>query len=374
MKRILFAALALSIFLYPLRLTVRAEPAKSYVLMEGRTSTLLYAENGNAVVPAHHSAKLMTLLLAMEKISSGGLSMDGTVKVSAHANSMPSPQIWLSAGEEVPITDLIKAITVGNANDACTALAEAVGGSEPDFVALMNKKALDLGMSGTKYADCTGLSPESVTTASDCAILASALLAYDNILTPYFTTWVDAVRSGRTEVASQNRLILTYSGITGMKAYYTEALGYCVIATAERGDLKMVCVLFGEEDEFGRFTKAKEKLNAGFSAYTLYKPGPSELFSEPVKISGGELSFADTEIADRSGFIIRKSQQDKLTSETVYFDDIEAPVEAGQEVGRLIYRIDGEEICSLRITAKQSVKRINFFIALKRIFAFLGDI
>ena len=145
-------------------------PVYSYVLMEGSTSTLLYSENGSAVLPAHHSAKLMTLLLVCEAMDGGLLTLDTVLKTSAHANSMQGAQIWLSVGETVPVSELISAITVGNANDACVLLAEGVAGSEEKFVEKMNARARDLGMMNTFYADCTGISPETVTTACDSAL------------------------------------------------------------------------------------------------------------------------------------------------------------------------------------------------------------
>lgn len=341
-------------------------PQYSYVLMEGGTSALLYSENGNAVVPAHHSAKLMTLLLVMEAMDRGELNFDTVLKTSNYANSMQGAQIWLMPNEEITVDELISAITVGNANDACVVLAEAVGKTEKDFVLLMNKRANELGMDGTSYADSTGISPESVTTACDAAVLASALTKYES-LRGYFTTWVTSVRGGKTELASTNRLILTYDGITGMKAYYSEALGNCVIATAERNGLTMVCVIFGEKDEFARFTTAKEKLNAGFNAYTLYQPKRSDIYTEPVKVSGGERTEVKTVLGPTEQFVIRKSIEERIEVTTEYFEDIKAPLEAGDRVGRAVWSVDGEEIYSCPIAAEERVRKMNIFISFARV-------
>ena len=341
-------------------------PQYSYVLMEGGTSALLYSENGNAVVPAHHSAKLMTLLLVMEAMDRGELNFDTVLKTSNYANSMQGAQIWLMPNEEITVDELISAITVGNANDACVVLAEAVGKTEKDFVSLMNKRANELGMDGTSYADSTGISSESVTTACDAAVLASALTKYES-LRGYFTTWVTSVRGGKTELASTNRLILTYDGITGMKAYYSEALGNCVIATAERNGLTMVCVIFGEKDEFARFTTAKEKLNAGFNAYTLYQPKRSDIYTEPVKVSGGERTEVKTVLGPTEQFVIRKSIEERIEVTTEYFEDIKAPLEAGDRVGRAVWSVDGEEIYSCPIAAEERVRKMNIFISFARV-------
>ena len=370
LKKLFPILLALAVFLASVP-ALSAEdgaygPPYSYVLMEGTTATLLYSDNGEAAVPAHHSAKLMTLLLVMESIDRGDLTFETVLKTSNRANSMQGAQIWLMPNEEITVDELIKAITVGNANDACVVLAEAVGETEEKFVEAMNRKADALGMVGTRYADSTGISSDSVTTACDCAILASVLSRYD-ALTPYFTTWVTSVRNGKTELASTNRLILTYTGITGMKAYYSDALGNCVIATAERDGLTMVCVIFGEKDEFQRFTAAKEKMNTGFTAYTLYSPKRSDIYTEPVIVAGGETTSVETELDTLQSFIIRKSQEDKIEVTIEYFQDIAAPLQKGDKVGRAIYSIDGEEIYSCAIIAKEPVRKMNIFIGFSRI-------
>ena len=363
-KRFLCVLLAM-FFLLPIRVHCADEPTYSYVLMEGGTATLLYSENGEAVVPAHHSAKLMTLLLTAEAISRGELGFETVLKTSAHANSMQGAQIWLMPNEEITVDELIKAITVGNANDASVVLAEAIGGTEEKFTAMMNARADELGMVGTFYADCTGISESTVTTACDAAILASALSKHTE-LRDYMTTWVTSVRGGKTELASTNRLILTYDGIIGMKAYYSDALGNCVIAAAERDGLIMVCVIFGEADEFARFTTAKEKMNIGFNAYTLYRPKRTEVFTEPVAVKKGEKTAVETELSELSPFVIRKSAAESVEISVEYSDDVSAPVGVGDRVGRAVYKVDGEEVYSCAIVAKERVRRINLFIAIKR--------
>ena len=340
-------------------------PAYSYVLMEGGTETLLYSENGEARVRAHHSAKLMTLLLTAEAIDSGRMSLDTLLKTSQYANSMQGAQIWLMPNEEITVRELVAAITVGNANDAAVVLAEGVGGSEEKFVKMMNEKAEQLGMSGTSYSDCTGISADSVTTACDCAILASEL-AKISYLREFFTTWVTSVRGGKTELASTNRLILTYEGLIGTKAYYADDLGNCLIAAAERDGLIMVCVIFGESDEFRRFATAKEKLNTGFNAYSLFKPKRSDVYPEPVKVRGGEFSEVDTELSRLSGFIVRKSAEENIEIKIEYSENVAAPLSAGDKVGRAVWYVGEEEIYSCPIVAKFGVRKMNFFIGMKR--------
>ena len=342
-----------------------AAPPYSYVLMEGGTGTLLYAENGEAVVPAHHSAKLMTLLLTAEAIDSGRLSPDTVLAASAYANSMQGAQIWLMPGEEISVDELIKSVTVGNANDAAVVLAEAIGGSEEKFVAMMNRRAVELGMVSTSYADCTGISPKTVTTACDTAVLASKLTEFP-LLTPYLTTWVTSVRGGKTELASTNRLILSYEGIIGTKAYYSESTGNCLVAAARRDGITMVCVIFGESDDTARFTTAKEKLSAGFSAYALYTPRRTDIYTEPVKVSGGEVTEVETELSELSPFVVRKSLIDGVEISVEYAEDLAAPLKKGDRVGKAVFSVGGEEIYSCPITASRDVRRISVFIGFMR--------
>lgn len=343
-----------------------ASPPYSYVLMEGSTGTLLYADNGNAPFIPFHSSKLMTLLLVMESMDRGELSFDTVVTVSRHANSQQGSQIWLDVGEKIKIDELVSAVTVGNANDACAALAEAVAGTEESFVSLMNQRAKELGMSQTVYADSTGTGAGSVTTASDTAILASELSRYD-CLTEYFTTWMTTVRGGKAELASTNRLIKSYGGITGMKAYYHEDCGNCLVATAKRNGITMVCVIMGEPDEFERFNTAKEKMNIGFSAYSIYQPKRRDIITEPVSVKGGEKTSVETETADLGRFVIRTGTQDDIEISLEYYDDIEAPVYAGDAVGRAVYSLNGNELYSVKLVAKSDVKKINIFSAFLRL-------
>lgn len=338
----------------------------SYVLMEGSTGTLLYADNGNAQFKASHSAKLMTLLLVCEAIDRGELTKDSIVTVSKYANSMQGSQIWLDVGEKIPLAELVTAITVGNANDACVALAEAVGGTEEAFTDIMNRRADEMGMSGTFYADSTGISDDSRTSACDIAVLASALSRYD-WLTPDFTTWMTTVRGGKAELVSQNRLIRSFTGITGMKAYYHRDCGNCLVASANRGDLTMICVILGDPDEFERFKTAKEKMTIGFSAYSIYVPKRKDIFLEPVDIRGGALQTVETEVRNLGSFIIRTGKDKDVEIKTEYDASITAPIEAGQRVGKVVYLLDNTELYAVDIVAKNSVKKMNVFYAFSKV-------
>lgn len=344
-----------------------SSPSYSYVLMEGSTATLLYADNGNYVFEPYHFSKLMTLLLTVEAIERGELSFDTIVTVSNRANSMPDPQIWLRVGEEIAVSELIMSITVGNANDACVCLAEAVSGTEEAFVIQMNKRAEELGMSQTYYADSTGLAEGSYTTACDLAILASELSHYGE-LTEYFTTWLTYVRGDEAQLVNNNKLVRSYDGITGMKAFSSKSLGNCVVSTAKREDLTMVCVIIGEQEKGEQFSTAKEKMTVGFSAYMLYRPKATDIYCRPVKVSKGVENELETYVGNLDKFVIRKSREEDVEVHAEYFDGIIAPINCGDSVGRIVYTLDGEEVYSAPILAKDSTRKITFFSAFKKLF------
>ena len=361
MKKLICFALVVLFSVTPLTLNAETPIPYSYVLMEGSTATLLYSDNGNARFRPFHSAKLMTLLLTVEAINRQELSFDTVVTVSAHANSMQGAQIWLAVNEQISVHELVLAITVGNANDACVALAEAVGKTEDNFVSLMNERAEELGMVETKYVDCTGISYDGTTTACDIAILASELTKYPE-LTEYFNTWMTYVRED-TQLVNTNRLIRTYEPLTGIKAYYSEDCLNCLIASANKNGLTIVCVIMGDPDEFNRFSVAKEKLNTGFLAYTLYTPKREKIICENVKVSKGILTEVETRLGEISPFIIRKSREEDLEFHTEYNKNLKAPIYKGDEVGRVVFTIDDEEVFSLPIVSSSDVKKLNFFSA-----------
>lgn len=231
----------------------------------------------------------------------------------------------------------------------------------------MNSRAEELGMLSTTYTDPTGTLDGNLTTACDIATLASELSHYDELI-PYFTTWMTTVRDGKTELVSTNRMILSYNGITGMKAYYSEDCLNCLIATAERNGLTMICVILGEPDEYQRFTTAREKMNIGFAAYTLYTPKKTDIYIEPVSISGGVSLTVTADIEDLGSFVVRNSELESVEMKIEYFDDVVAPVSIGDKVGRVVFLVDDEERYAVSIVASQSVDRMNLLSAMFKLF------
>ena len=194
--------------------------AKSVVLMEPHTGQVLYENNPDEKLPPASITKIMSLLLVMEAIDRGDLSLETVVTASEHAASMGGSQIWLEPGETMTVNDLLKASVIASANDACTALAEAVAGSEEGFVALMNERAAELGMTNTHFKNCTGLDAEGhLTSAYDVAVMSSALIKH-KLIKDYTTVWMDSLRDGKSELVNTNKLVRFYEGTTGLKLFY----------------------------------------------------------------------------------------------------------------------------------------------------------
>ena len=306
------------------------------------------------------------LLLTAEKIDSGELSMSDTSVVSEYANSQQGSQIWLDKGEKISVEELIKSVSAGNANDGCAALAEKVAGSADKAVELMNSRAKMLGMNGTVYTDCTGMGEGNVTTAKDTALLCSELAKYKN-LTPYLTCWLDTVRDGKAELVNLNRLVRTYKGVTGMKAWGSEKAGSCIAATAEKGDMSVCVVLNGCDSQEDMNAEAKKLLNLAFDTYEIYTPElPEDMIKETVVCGGEELSV---KLAPEGLYpiVIPRGTYRMVECNFTAEEKLDAPVKNGETAGEIRYTMGGEVILEGKIVACKEVKKMNFICGIKKL-------
>ena len=239
--------------------------AKSVVLLEPKTKTLLYENNKDERLAPASVTKIMSLLLIMEAIDGEKISYDTKVTASAHAASMGGSQIWLKENEVMTVDELLRASVIASANDATVALAEAVAGSEETFVEQMNAKAAQMGLKNTHFVNACGLDADDhYTSAFDVAVMSAELLGHEGIK-KYSTVWMDALRNGKSELVNTNKLVRYYSGATGLKTGTTSKAGCCVSATAERGGLSLVAVVMGAKTSNERFAGAKKLLDYGFA-------------------------------------------------------------------------------------------------------------
>ena len=336
-----------------------AVDAPAVLLMEKETGTILYEENAHQKREPASVTKIMTLLLVMEAIDSGKLSYEDMVTVSAHAASMGGSQVYLKEYEKMSVRDMLKAVAVVSANDGSVALAEHLAGSEEAFVARMNARAAQLGMTDTCFVNCTGLPAAGhLTSAHDIALMSRELILNHPDLRQFTTIWMDTIRDGAFQLSNTNKLVRFYEGATGLKTGSTDAARFCLSATAERGGMELIAVVLGAETSDKRFETAKSLLNFGFANYTLMDVRPGQALP-PVDVLMGVKETVQPVLERSSRILVEKSALDKVTTELNLAADVEAPVEAGQKLGVMVVRVDGVERVEIPIVAGCAVERLT---------------
>ncbi len=349
-------------------LTQEELAAPSAVLMEASTGKVLFEKNAHEQRPSASITKVMTLLLVMEALDSGKIALDDMVAASEHASSMGGSDIWLEPGETMSVDDLLKATVIASANDAAVALAEHVAGSEESFVQQMNQKAAGLGMADTVFKNCNGLDEEGhLTSAYDVALMSRALIAHEDIFR-YTQTWMDELRGGKTQLVNTNKLLKSYSGITGLKTGTTGQAGSCMAATAERDGMSLVAVVLGCATTQDRFSAAASLLDYGFSNWALASPALPLAELVPVKVEQGMQSSVATEAQELEGVVVPKGREGEVECRVSLEESVAAPVEQGQAVGRITYTLDGELLGETPVTAKSAVEELTFSSAFGRLF------
>ena len=370
MKKLAALALATALLASPALAAEGAEPevsAPAAVLMEKRTGTVLFASGEDERRAPASVTKVMTLLLAAEAVERGDIALEDAVTASQRAQSMGGSQIWLEAGEEMSVSELIKCVAVVSANDCAVALAEHIAGSEAAFVERMNARAAELGLQNTHFTNCTGLfdDPEHYTSALDLAVMSRELLGREWIK-DYTTIWTDSVRDGEFGLANTNKLLRSLPGCTGLKTGWTTAAGYCVAASAEREGTEYIAVIMGAESSESRNADAAALIEYGFANYTLCPALDSAL--PPVPVEGGEAGSVQPGLSGEDGILLPKSSAQSLERHVSLPESVSAPVEEGQRLGTLTLSARGEILREIPLTARSSVPRLTSFGVLARLF------
>ncbi len=328
------------------------------VLMERETRTCLYESGGDERLPIASVTKVMTLLLIAEQVERGELRPEDTLTCSAYAASMGGSQIFLQEGERMTVEDLVKAVAVSSANDVAVLLAEASAGSESAFVQRMNRRAEELGMTNTLYANCTGLpcEGEHYSSARDVALLSCRLLEQDWIR-GFTTIWTDSVRDGEFGLSNTNKLIRFYPGATGLKTGFTQEAMYCLSASACRDGTEFVAVILHAPTSAVRFESAKLLLDHAFANYSLVELLPDGALP-PVPVRMGAEAWVQPELQGETKLVVEKSRLSGLRKETALAPELEAPVRQGETLGSLrLVDGDGRELAAAVITAGADVAR-----------------
>lgn len=346
--------------------------AKSVVLMEASSGKILYSENKNKAYSPASVTKIMTLLLAAQAYSEGAFSLEDNVTISRAASEMGGSQVFLEEGESITVEELFRCAVIASANDAAVALAELVSGSEELFVKKMNAKAMELGLSSTNFENATGLDDDTknhVTSAEDIAIMSRELLKFD-FIKEYSSKWQDSIRDGEFILTNTNRLVRFYDGCTGLKTGSTDKAGYCISATAKRGNMELIAVVMGAPSRDIRNNIARTLLDVGFSSYSLYER-EREYFDDATVLNGTQDKVSL--YAEKFSCVIPKNMQDKVEIKYNVPAEIEAPVLSGNKLGEVEYILDGEKLGVSSVFADTDVPKITYFgLFWKMLLSFMG--
>lgn len=336
--------------------------AKSAVLMDQSTGTVLMRMNENEKLYPASVTKIMSMLLVAEAIDSNTIRLTDAVTTSTNASKKGGSQIWLKEGETMTVDELLKATAVYSANDACTALGEYIAGSDEAFVTMMNDRAQELGMKNTHFDNCTGLDDTSathLTTAYDIALMSKELMKHQ-FIQQYTKIWMDSLRDGKTELVNTNKLIRFYEGATGLKTGTTSKAGCCISATATRNGTSLIAVVMGADNSKDRFEGAKAMLNWGFANYETVTPEIDKSLITNVNIIKGEEKTLTPQISGGFGFLIPKGKQKNITQEIDLAAAVEAPVESNQTLGTVTVKLDGKKLGEYKLTAPHYVEKLSF--------------
>ncbi len=345
---------------------------RSYLLMDFNSGELILAKNEHEKLPPASITKVMTLLIAMEHIDNGMMSMDDKVIVSESAAKAIGTSVYLDAGEVQTVENLIKAISIRSANDASIALAVNMAGSEEAFVNMMNERALQLGMENTHFNNSSGLPTDNhYSSAYDIAIMSRELMKHEDII-PYLTTYMEDMEVGKTKTSIQsmvntNRLIKDYEGANGIKTGSTSEAKYCLSASAKRGDLQLIAIVMGAETGALRFGEAMKLLDYGFANYESVTIGKKGDLLANVLVEKGEEDLAPLILERDSYLLLAKGMKGNIEKEMDYPGFINAPIEQGQKIGEFIVSLDGEEVDRINLISKTQIDKANYGKILKNV-------
>lgn len=343
--------------------------AKSAILMEEATGNILYESNPDERLPIASVTKVMTMLLIMEAVDSGKISLDDMVTVSENAMSYGGSTMFLETGEQLTVNDMLKGIAVASANDGCVAMAEHLAGSESAFVDMMNEKAKGLGMENTHFMNTNGLDEDDhYSSARDVAIMSRELMKHETIFN-YTSIWMDTLRGGKFQLANTNKLIRFYDGANGLKTGSTSKALCCLSAAAKRNDMQLIAVVLGAPTSAERFASAKSLLDYGFANYAVNTQITAGDEVQKIAVEKGVDKEVGVVAGDSCSTLVKKGQEDNITKEIKIDETITAPIEAGQKIGTMTISRDGEVIADIDLNASSAVEKKGIGLIIKDFFA-----
>ena len=340
----------------------------SAILMEASTKSVIYEKAPDERRSPASITKIMTAILIFDAIEAGKISLEDEVVTSAYAKSMGGSQVYLEEGEKQTVDTLIKCIMVSSGNDASVAMAEYIAGSESSFVQMMNERAASLGMENTHFEDCCGLtdSDNHYTTARDIALMAQELITRYPQIKSYTTIWMENIThvtmQGSKEfgLANTNKLLKQYPYTTGLKTGSTNKAKYCVCATANKDGVELIAVIMGCPNYKDRFTEAQSLLQFGYTTCKLYQDeNPPELM--PILVKGGIDKQVPAVYKEKFSWLFVSGEDFSNMEKILTTNELTAPIEKGEQIGMVTYRLNGKELGSIGIYAEESVREAKFF-------------
>lgn len=334
----------------------------SAILIEQNSGKVLYEHNPHEKLRPASVTKVMTILLIMEAIDSGKISLEDKIPCSENAAAMGGSQIWLDVRETLSVHEMLKAICVVSANDCTVAMAEYLAGSQEAFVEQMNTRAKELGMNDTTFKNCHGLDEDGhVTSSYDIALMSRELLTKHPKITEYTTIWMDSLRDGKSQLVNTNKLIRNYSGATGLKTGSTATALYNLSASATRDDLSLIAVIMKAPTTKIRFEEATKLLDYGFTNYSYKQFGKSGDIVKTVGVDKGIKTSVNAVLENSCGALVKKGQNKELVQNVNLEETIQAPINKGQKIGEITYTIEGETVGKSDIIAEENIPKITLW-------------
>lgn len=342
-----------------------AQSPKAKYLMDYTTGQVLLEENADARLPVASVVKLMTILLTLENIDLEKISLEDTIIVSQNASGMGGSQVFLENGGNYKLSDLLKSVIVCSANDASVALAEHIAGSEDNFVRLMNERAASLGMENTNYCNSTGLPcAGQFSSARDSSKVLKEVLKHKTYF-EYSTIWIDKLlhSAGReTELVNTNKLVRYFKGCDGGKTGSTNEAGYCLVATAKRGDMRIIGAILGSENGKERFAQTSELLNFGFNNFVNKKHvANDELIENNIKVLGSKVKTANVKAENDMYYLQAKTDKSDIMIKYEFVKDIKAPMKKGTKVGTIYLIKDNQVVLEENIVLAEDIVKLSYW-------------
>lgn len=382
LKRLVAVMLAVLLVLAPVVARAIVEPlestlpfemdAVSVMLLDARTGTVILEKNADEKRPVASVTKLMTILLVLESLDAGKITLDDQVTVSAAAAGMGGSQALLDANSAYPLSELLKSLIVASANDAAVAFAELISGSEESFADTMNARAQELGLEDTHYVNSSGLPVEGqYTTARNVAILSREVIKHPTFFS-YSKIWMDEIQHKNnriTDLVNTNRLIRFYDGADGIKTGSTNEAKFCISATAQRGDERFIAVVLGAPSGAKRFDLAGKLLTYGFDHYaTKTLLSKDEVVLDGVIVKNSKTEETSLAAQDDLAILTKKGQEGDITIELSAPDVLKAPLKKGEVVGEAVAMQAGQQVARVPLVLCEDLEEKSFFNSLQQIF------